>query len=308
MWHVHGSYTTAFVHGSHEYFVPVVPGRGPDGRGRADTYEWPENVHEVDPATAAELDVDAVVLQRPHELERLAPQWLGGRRPGRDVPAVYLEHNTPPGLAGESRHHVADRDDLLLVHVTHCNALFWDSGRARTRVVEHGVVDPGHRYTGDQQRLAVVINDAPRRGRVVGTDLLDRFAAAAPVDLFGMNAGELGGIDDLPQQKLHDEMAARRVYVHTSRWTSLGLSLLEAMHLGMPVVALATTEVPRAVPADCGYTSTDVEELVGACRTLLADRELALETGARARTHALHDYGLHRFLDDWDEVLLELTA
>lgn len=34
-------------------------------------------------------------------------------------------------------------------------------------------------------------------------------------------------------------MARRRVYLHTARWTSLGLSLLEAMHLGMPVVAVA---------------------------------------------------------------------
>ena len=28
LWHVHGSWTTAFVQGRHQYFVPVVPGRG----------------------------------------------------------------------------------------------------------------------------------------------------------------------------------------------------------------------------------------------------------------------------------------
>ena len=51
-------------------------------------------------------------------------------------------------------------------------------------------------------------------------------------------------------------MARRRVYLHPIRWTSLGLSLLEAMHLGMPVVALATTEVPEAVPPEAGVVST----------------------------------------------------
>ena len=45
------------------------------------------------------------------------------------------------------RHPVADRDDLLLVHVTHFNALFWDAGATPTRVIEHGIVDPGARYT-----------------------------------------------------------------------------------------------------------------------------------------------------------------
>ncbi|MEV4189207.1 glycosyltransferase family 1 protein, partial [Streptosporangium canum] len=37
LWHVRGSWTTAFVHGAHDYLVPLVPGRGPDGRGRART-------------------------------------------------------------------------------------------------------------------------------------------------------------------------------------------------------------------------------------------------------------------------------
>ena len=65
LWHVHGSWTTALVQGGHEYLLPVLPGRGPDGRGRAETWEWPENAIEVTPAEAAEADVDAVLLQRP---------------------------------------------------------------------------------------------------------------------------------------------------------------------------------------------------------------------------------------------------
>src|ERR671925_48482 len=79
------------------------------------------------------------------------------------------------------RHPAADRPDLLLVHVTHFNALFWDAGSTPTRVIEHGIVDPGHRYTGELPRAAVVINEARRRARVTGTDLLDRFGAPARV-------------------------------------------------------------------------------------------------------------------------------
>ena len=61
------------------------------------------------------------------------------------------------------RHPLADRDDILLVHVTHFNALFWDTGGDRDRVIEHGIVDPGPRYTGELPRAAVVINEAERR-------------------------------------------------------------------------------------------------------------------------------------------------
>src|SRR5205085_702471 len=82
LWHVHGSWTTALVQGRHEYLVPVLPDRGPNGRGRAQTWEWPSSVVEVTPEEAAHAEVDVVLLQRPEELHELAERWLGGRRPG----------------------------------------------------------------------------------------------------------------------------------------------------------------------------------------------------------------------------------
>jgi hypothetical protein len=306
LWHVHGAWTTAFVQGDHDYVVPVVPDRGPDGIGVARTYDWPDSVVELPPERLRSEDFDVVVLQRPRELEQLAEAWLG-RRPGRDIPAIYVEHTAPQGRVAEMRHPAADRPDLLLVHVTNFNALFWDAGTTPTRVIEHGIVDPGHRYTGELPRAAVVINEARRRARVTGTDLLDRFGRAGPVDLFGMDAASLGGIEDLAQADLHGEMARRRVYVHPIRWTSLGLSLLEAMHLGMPVVALGTTEAHEAVPAEAGVVSTRVDVLARAMRDFIHDPDEARACGSRARTAVLERYGLQRFLADWDDALQEVV-
>lgn len=320
LWHVHGSWTTSFVQGAHDYVVPVLPDRGPDGVGRARTWDWPASVREVPPEELAGLDVDVVVLQRPHEID-LAEQWLG-RRPGRDVPAVYLEHNTP--LDGhpqvpDTRHPMAGQTAIPVVHVTGFNELFWDCSGARTLVIDHGIVDPGYRYTGELARSAVVVNDPVRRGRSVGTDLIPAIASAGPVDVFGMRAAllpdELGlGADrlavheDVPQERMHTELVKRRVYVHTSRWTSLGLSLLEAMHLGMPVVVLGVTEAPMAVPPDAGVVTTRREELVEATRHFLESRDDAVAAGQAGRRHALENYGLKRFLDDWDVLLSGLTG
>jgi glycosyltransferase involved in cell wall biosynthesis len=308
LWHVHGSWTTAFVQGRHEYLIPVEPERGPDGRGRAETWEWPRSAVEVTREEAAEAKVDLVILQRPTELDRLAEQWLGGRRPGRDVPAVYLEHTSPQGRVNEMRHPATDRDDLVLVHVTHFNDLFWDAGSTPTRVIEHGVVDPGYRYTGELPRVAAAVNEPGRRARVTGTDLLPRLNGRVPIDLFGIGAGALGGIENLIQNELHAEMARRRVYLHPIRWTSLGLTLLEAMHLGMPVVALATTEVPEAVPPEAGVVSTNVDVLAQGLRRLVSDADEARARGLAAREAALERYSLGRFLGDWDVLLGEMAA
>jgi glycosyltransferase involved in cell wall biosynthesis len=308
LWHVHGSYTTALVQGSHEYLLPALPYRGPYGRGRAETWEWPTAAVEVTPQQAADTDVDVVILQRPEELDHLAEAWLGGRLPGRDVPAVYLEHNAPQGRIQEMRHPAADRPDLTLVHVTRFNQLFWDAGSTPARVIEHGVVDPGFLYSGDIDRAVAVVNEPVRRGRVTGTDLLGPLAelAGVAIDLFGMKSEAIGGTD-VPQLQLHAEMARRRVYLHPIRWTSLGLTLIEAMHLGMPVVALATTEVPVAVPPEAGVVSNDPTVLAAGLRQFIDDPELARVTGKAARAAALERYGLERFLADWDAVLNEVV-
>jgi hypothetical protein len=306
LWHVHGSWATAFLQGRHTYLLPVLPDRGPDGRGRAETWTWPAAAVEVTPEEALDTEVDVVVLQRPEELDHLCQRWTG-RRPGVDLPAVYLEHNAPPDAHGGSRHPVGDRSDIPLVHVTHFNRCYWDSGNAPARVIEHGVVDPGPRWTGERASAAAVINDPLSRGRIVGADLLEEVRCRLPVDLFGMRTEPMGGVD-LPQHRLHAEMATRRLYLHPNRWTSLGLSLIEAMHLGMPVVALAATEVPEAVPPEAGVVSSRLDTLVEGARRLLADREEAAAKGAAARRVALERFGLQRFLDDWDRLLEEVGS
>ncbi|MCU1561942.1 MAG: glycosyltransferase, partial [Arthrobacter sp.] len=84
------------------------------------------------------------------------------------------------------------------------------------------------------------------------------------------------------------------------------LALLEAMHLGMPVVALATTEAARAVPPEAGAISTNIDELVRCAEMLITDPEEARRRGEVAREVALERYGLGAFLKAWDTLLNEL--
>jgi hypothetical protein len=311
-WHVHGGWMDAFVRGPHDYLIPRDPYAGEWGRGLAGR-SWPA-AREVALHDLHGEDVDIVVLQRTEEL--VLAEALLGRRPGRDVPAVFVEHNAPKPAAATTRHPLADQDDIAIVHVTHFNRLMWDAGRARCVVIEHGIPDPGEQYLGDFPSMALVVNEPVRRGRITGTDLLPLLAEAGPIDAFGMGADQLPAAlgmsphalrpsGDLPTAQLHPAMARRRLYIHPMRWTSLGLSLLEAMHLGMPVVAVQSTEAPRAIPPGAGFVSANVGELVAAARWLLAEPEEAARLGAVGRQAALERYGLGRFLADWNTVIEE---
>lgn len=316
VWHVHGSWMTSFVQGPDTYLVPILPDRGPDGRGRARTWDWPPGTVEVTPEELADAEIDVVVLQRPHELE-LTHRWTG-RRPGVDVPAVYVEHNAPSGPAVATRHPLADRSDVPVVHVTHFNRLVWDNGAAPTTVVEHGVVDPGYRWTGERARLAVVVNEPVRRTRVAGTDLVLDVAGHVGVDVYGMGmaalrevadrdapAADLALHEDVRQDELHTMLGRHRAYLHPYRWTSLGLALLEAMAVGLPVLAVAATAAPEAVPPGAGLVTNDVDALVATARRWLADPDEARERGLAARTHVLSRHGIDRFVADWQTVLKE---
>jgi glycosyltransferase involved in cell wall biosynthesis len=316
LWHVHGSWTTAFVQGDHDYVVPVLPDRSGDGVGRARTWDWPASVVELAPEQLRDESFDLVILQRPHELD-LVTQWTG-RVPGHDLPAIYLEHNAPEPHPCLQRHPLADRRDIPIAHVTHFNNLYWDNGSAPSTVIEHGIIDPGNRYTGELERGAVVVNEPGRRGRMVGADLVPEFAEIGPIDVFGMKtlsfAADLGlssvvGREDIDtQEDMHTELARRRVYLHPMRWTSLGLSLIEAMQLAMPVVVLAATEAIAAVPAGAGVLSTDMDELKAAFRTYLHEPEAARTAGLAARAASLRRFGLARFLADWDVLLADTRS
>ena len=317
LWDVHGGYTDALTRGPHDYLflrdACVVDSTGliatgVTAKGLVRLGEnRPANLHEVSLEQLRDDPPDVVLAQRLEEVDSCAA--LLGRTPGRDLGAVFLEHNTPKGDVPASRHPLADQRQWPIVHVTHFNRLFWDCGSAETRVIEHGLPDPGYRYRGTEARLAFVVNEPVRRWRTTGTDLLAEFGGA-PIDAFGIDGDllpprlgarcpELAFAGNLSPAELDGALVERRAYLHLNRWTSLGLSLIQAMLLGLPVVVLDTTEASRAVPQAAGVRSIDVADLVAGAGQLLADRDLAVECGRAARAHALDRYDVTRFLHAW---------
>jgi hypothetical protein len=306
---VHGGYTDALLNGPHTYLFPARDASGRGGSSRLGASP-PENAVELGWTELRDDPPDVVILQTETDLRDCAVHL--GKRPGRELPAVWLEHNTPRVRVPDARHPMAEVPGVLIVHVTHFNALLWDCGSAARTVVEHGLADPGHRYTGELARLAYVVNEPVRRWRVTGTDLLPGFGAF-PIDGFGIDGDllpdrlgvqcpDLRFAGNLAPDELDAAMARRRAYLHLNRWTSLGLSLLQAMMLGMPVLVLDTTEASRAVPPAAGALSCDLDELRRTAANLLADPDAARACGEIARRAALERYPLDRFLARWDEA------
>ena len=300
-WHVHGSYLWYLSHVAQEWYLPVKAGRPPGWGGRTGSRPWPANVHDVPAEEVPGLDLDCVLFQSnlsyQDQLSVLSPEQ-------RRLPRVYLEHD-PPRQSPTDTVHPVDDPDVLVVHVTHFNQLMWDSGHSPTHVVEHGVAVPGDAvYTGELERGVVAVNHLARRGRRLGADVFEEVRRRVPLDLVGMGAEEAGGIGEVPPPELPAFLGRYRFFFNPIRYTSLGLAVLEAMAVGLPVVGLATTEMVTAVENGVsGFVHTDVDRLVARMRQLLDDPGEAARLGRGARQAALARYSIERFSRDWTGVL-----
>ena len=301
-WHTHGAYLYYLTQAPHEFYVLSKPERPPGYGGVCGHLPWGPNVHDLPVAEARRQKIDVVLFQ--DDPQYLDDQYDFLSPAQRSVPKIYLEHDPPREHPVDARHPVT-RPDVLVVHCTHFNRLMWDNGAAPTRVVEHGVIAPSVEWTGELERGLVVINNASRRGRRVGYDLYQQLKTKIPLDLVGMGSEDLGEVlhKDLPA------FAARyRFFFNPIRYTSMGLAVIESMMIGMPIVALATTEMATVIrDGENGIAHTDVDHLLAGMRRLLDDREEARRLGRAGRETARRRFNIQRFAADWNSVLQEVT-
>jgi hypothetical protein len=306
-WHVHGNYMLYLSRAGVEFVLPHDPARGPGFGGRGTTFPFGPNVVEVPAAEVRNERLDCVLYQTRQNWERDQYDVLTPAQ--RRLPRVYLQHD-PPWNDPVNERHWFDDPDGLLVHVTPFNALMWDSGRTPARVIDHGVFVPAPaRFTGELARGVVVVNHLRQRGRRLGADVFDQLRREVPLDLVGMDAESLGGLGEVFPPALPHTLARYRLFFNPIRWTSLGLAVIEAMMVGLPVVGLATTELVTVVRnGESGFLATDSAQLVGPIRELLADPAEARRMGENARRYALARFGIDRFARDWEATFALVTG
>lgn len=306
-WHTHGSYLYYLTQASHDFYVLSKPGRPPGYSGRYGHIPWGDNVIDMPVEQVKDHRFDCILFQ--DDDQYLTDQHIYLSEAQRRLPKIYLEHDTPREHPTDMPHPVDD-PEILLVHVTPFNALMWNCGRTPTRIVEHGVIAPKDiGYDGSLARGLVVVNNLASRGRRLGGDIYSTVRKDVPLDLVGMGAQDVpGGIGEVQLARLPAFSAKYRFFFNPIRYTSLGLAVIEAMMIGMPVVALATTEMATVIRNGVsGYADTSIPKLVRHMQDLLADPEKARFLGEGAKRYALERFNIARFVTDWNETFRLVT-
>jgi glycosyltransferase involved in cell wall biosynthesis len=124
----------------------------------------------------------------------------------------------------------------------------------------------------------------------MGADLFAGARAELPLDLVGM--APTSWRPRRNRARPLPAFAARYRFLFSPvRYSSLGLSTLEGMMAGMPVVALATAEMATVIEHGVsGFVDTDTRQLLPCMRALLRDPGLARRLGEGARRTALERF------------------
>jgi mannosyltransferase len=112
-------------------------------------------------------------------------------------------------------------------------------------------------------------------------------------------------------RNVHEYLQASDIFVFPTEKDAFGISLIEAMACGLPVVAARTGAIKEIVtPGQDGLMVEpgDFQQLYAALDKLLDDNSLAMSLGAAARRTAMERYSDEVIIEKYIEVFQSFSA
>lgn len=107
--------------------------------------------------------------------------------------------------------------------------------------------------------------------------------------------------------QVEDYLSESNIFVLTSRWESFGLTALEAMSHGLPIVVSAVGGLLEIVNKDCGFLVKNKEELVVALKQLIDNSELSHNLGANGYGRVKQYFQLENMCEETLKVYYEVV-
>jgi N-acetyl-alpha-D-glucosaminyl L-malate synthase BshA len=137
--------------------------------------------------------------------------------------------------------------------------------------------------------------------------------AGGPFDAYEPLLDELGIRDSVIIRRntavVDEYLEAADAGLYTSEYESFGLSILETMFYGKPVVAFRVGGIPEVIgDASPLYPFGDVTAIAGGLDELVESPDLARALGERSRKHALKKFSADRILPKYEALYRRVVA
>jgi len=176
-----------------------------------------------------------------------------------------------------------------------------------TTVIKHGMDLVEFSPAGDdrENKVLVVANDYINRNWALGFGIFQEIVLKNEIPYTAI--GDTPGFS-LPSRSTQDVIDAHRshrIFLNTSTFSPVPMSLLEAMSCSCAVVSTATCMMPDIIKHGHNgllFPANKPEKGLELIKQLMEDEDMAEELGKNARKTMEAHFDISRFIDDWNSV------
>jgi glycosyltransferase involved in cell wall biosynthesis len=246
------------------------------------------------------INYDFILVQSKfwqYKLAKQVNQTLG-------LPIIILEHTipTPQTIREDQLLFMKQMLGDLNVFISEYSRDAWDIND-NTTIIHHGLDTETFKNTNTKKNKHVltVANDFANRDYCLNYSGWQRITENLPVRL----VGDSKGLSD-PAKSVEDlvhEYNQCYVYLNTSTFSPIPMSLLEAMSCGCAVVSTATCMIPEIIQNGInGFISNDENEIRKYINNLLENEDLRNTIGKNARQTIVEKFSERDFIEKWNSV------
>lgn len=178
---------------------------------------------------------------------------------------------------------------------------------SKKRVIAMGIDDDLYRgYRGDQGGVLTVGGCIPKRPYEKGLQNLIDIDQKVGLTLMGpVNDGLRCARGMVSHERLVEMYKEFAVYLNPG--PVIGISVAEAMTIGMPIVTFRTINLKELIQdGKNGFVVDSVDQAVDRIKMLLADPHLRASISRAARETAVQWFGLKKFISEWNALFNEV--
>lgn len=236
-------------------------------------------------------------------------------RAGSNTPIISVWH-IMPAFEWDKETYLSRKPwfDLCKHHVfiSEFNRQAWQFDEENSSIILHGM-DTDLFTLGEEKEpfVLTVANDFINRDWALGFTLWQNIVSSGdlPVKLIG-DTPTISTSADSIEEIVHAHQKSL-IYLNTSLYSPIPMSVLEAMACGSCVVSTSTCLIPDIIESEVDgfiFSPREPEKFVQCIKHLLANPNEAIEIGLRAREKVKKMFGIDRFVREWRELITNVLG
>lgn len=223
-----------------------------------------------------------------------------------NIPILSVEHTLPMKGYWTPEHinQLCNMRGEYNVFITDYSMKDWGwEDKGDTEVVRH-CVDSDIFTDKNLERERVILtvaNDYINRDFFLDYKQYVRVTEGLPTRPVGNTPGLSEGTKSIEELVNHYNTA--QVFLNTSKISPIPTVIMEAMACGLPCISANTCAIPEFIlHGENGFLYNDDKECREYLELLLDNPTLAREMGIKARQSMIENFGVQRFVDDWNRI------